>query len=117
MKTIIYTTILCGSALAFAEPKAEVGAAIGGHAFSSSGELGVDDEMTQPGPVSNIALGARGAYTVMPRLAVEGEAVLIPTHDNTAGSTALAFGLRAHARQDRRHRIYSGDRRTSYPVT
>ena len=97
---IIVTTILCGSALAYAEPKIEIGAAIGGHAFSSNGELGVDDEMTQPGPVSNIAVGARGAYTVMPRLAVEAEALAIPTHDNDAGTSALAFGLRAHARFD-----------------
>jgi OOP family OmpA-OmpF porin len=100
MKTIIYLTILGSASLAYAEPKLEVGAAIGAHAFSSNGELGVDDEMALPGPASNLALGARAAYFVLPRLAVEGEAVAIPTHDNDRGDNALAFGLRAHARFD-----------------
>jgi OOP family OmpA-OmpF porin len=100
MKTIVYISILCSAALAHAQAKLEVGAAIGGHAFSSNGELGVDDEMMQPGPVSNIALGARVAYFVLPRLAVEGEALAIPTHDDIGGASALAFGVRAHARFD-----------------
>src|SRR5262245_55435242 len=98
MKTLIYLLILCSAAAASAEPKLEVGAALGGHAFSSNGDLGVDDEMTPPGPVSNIALGARAAYFVLPRLAVEGEVIAIPTHDDSGGSSALAFGVRTHAR-------------------
>jgi outer membrane protein OmpA-like peptidoglycan-associated protein len=102
MQKLVYFSLLVSST-AFAEPKLEVGAAIGGHAFSKNGELGVDDEMTQPGPVSNIALGARAAYFVIPQLAVEGELITIPTHDNTGGSTALAFGIRAHARYDVLH--------------
>jgi outer membrane protein OmpA-like peptidoglycan-associated protein len=101
---LIYAAVLCGSVVAHADSsKLEVGAAIGGHAFSGNGELGVDDEMTQPGPVSNIAVGARAAYFVIPRLAVEGELITIPTHDDAGGSTALAFGMRAHVRFDVLH--------------
>jgi OmpA-OmpF porin, OOP family len=98
MKTL-YLLILAGG-VAHADDKLEVGAAIGGHAFSSNGELGVDDEMTLPGPASNLALAARAAYFVLPRLAIEGEAIAIPTHDDAAGDSALAFGMRAHARFD-----------------
>jgi hypothetical protein len=65
MKTL-YLLILAGG-VAHADDKLEVGAAIGGHAFSSNGELGVDDEMTLPGPASNLALAARAAYFVLPR--------------------------------------------------
>ena len=89
---------------AFADDgKLEVGGALGGHAFSSNGELGVDDVMTDPGPVSSVAIGARAAYVVMPKLAVEGELILIPTKDDVAGDSAIAFGLRAHARYDLAH--------------
>jgi OmpA-OmpF porin, OOP family len=95
----LYLLILVSS-VAHADDKLELGAAIGGHAFSSNGELGVDDEMTLPGPASNLALGARAAYFVLPRLAVEGEAIAIPTHDDARGDSALAFGVRAHARFD-----------------
>jgi OmpA-OmpF porin, OOP family len=95
----LYLLLLVGG-VAHADDRLEIGAAIGGHAFSANGELGVDDEMTLPGPASNLALAARAAYFVLPRLAVEGEAIAIPTHDDAAGDTALAFGVRAHARYD-----------------
>jgi outer membrane protein OmpA-like peptidoglycan-associated protein len=97
-KLALLFLLLCG--VAHADDTIEVGAAIGGHAFSQNGELGVDDEMTLPGPASNVALGARAAYFVLPRLAVEGEALAIPTHDDAGGDSALAFGVRAHARYD-----------------
>src|SRR5690606_33499571 len=91
---------LCSLATAaYAEPNTvEVGAALGGHAFSANSELGVDDLSAHPGPASSVAIGARAAYLVLPRLAVEGEALAIPTRDAGAGDSALAFGLRAHAR-------------------
>ena len=97
---IIYTAILCTSALAHAEPELEVGAAIGGHAFSANSELRRRRRHDAARSGVNFALGARAAYFVLPRLAIEGEAMAIPTHDNTGGSSALAFGVRAHARFD-----------------
>ena len=103
MTKYVLLSILCGTTLAHADSpldRLEIGGALGGHAFSGNGELGVDDEMTQPGPNSNLALGPRVAFLVIPRLAVEGEAILVPTSDDSSGYSALAFGMRAHARFD-----------------
>src|SRR5262245_46342088 len=98
MRKIVLLSLI--AATAAAEPRIEVGAAVGGHAFSPQSELGVDDDMSLPGPASSIAIGARAAYVVIPHLAIEGEALAIPTRDTGAGDSALAFGLRAHVRYD-----------------
>jgi outer membrane protein OmpA-like peptidoglycan-associated protein len=93
--------LLLVPAAASAEPRRlELGLAIGGHAFSSNTELGVADEMTEPGPESNGLLGVRIAMPITGRIAVEGEAVAIPTKDDVLGDEATVYGLRAHARFD-----------------
>jgi outer membrane protein OmpA-like peptidoglycan-associated protein len=82
------------------EPRLEVGGAVGGHAFSADGELGVDDRVDEPGPEAGAALGVRAGYQLSRRLAVEGEAIAIPTKDDVLGDSAMVYGLRAHARVD-----------------
>ncbi|HEY0251786.1 MAG TPA: OmpA family protein [Kofleriaceae bacterium] len=85
---------------ASAEPRIELGGTIGGHAFSSSTELGVSDQAMEPGPDSSGLIGARAAYVVMPRLAVEGEVSIIPTKDDVLGDRAMVYALGLHARVD-----------------
>ncbi|MFN0247013.1 MAG: OmpA family protein [Kofleriaceae bacterium] len=97
---IIICSVLALPAVANADRRVEVGLAVGGHAFSSNTELGVDDEMSEPGPSSSGVLGLRIAVPVIARLAVEGEAVMIPTDDDVLGDEIDVFGLRAHARFD-----------------
>jgi outer membrane protein OmpA-like peptidoglycan-associated protein len=98
MQKAIFLLLL--PAAASADRRIELGLAIGGHAFSSNGELGVADNMTEPGPESNGLLGVRIALPLTSRLAVEGEAVAIPTEDDVLGDEAMVYGIRAHARFD-----------------
>jgi len=87
--------------LASAEPRRiELGVAVGGHAFSTNTELGVADHMSEPGAASSGLLGVRVALPLKPRIAVEGEAMIIPTEDDVLGEQATVLGLRAHARFD-----------------
>jgi len=104
MQKIGFVLVLLAS-IAHADRRIEIGGAIGGHAFSKTSELGVDDDMTLPGAASSVAFGARGGYLVLPFLAVEAEALAIPTKDTApsklgGGDGALALGIRAHARYD-----------------
>ncbi len=87
-------------AIAHAEPRVEVGLALGGHAFSHDVELGVADDPSEPGPVSSAMFGARVAVPLLTRLAIEGEAMVIPTKDDVLGDHAMVYGLRAHLRLD-----------------
>ena len=96
MRTII--VFLFAASVAHADGRIEIGGAVGGHAFSTTSELGVDDDMSMPGATSSIAIGARGGFLVLPQFAVEAEALAIPTKGGDAG--ALALGVRAHARYD-----------------
>src|SRR6188508_866843 len=96
----IWILAVCIPGVAAAEPRLELGAAIGGHAFSSDVELGVDDRMDEPGPTSGAALGLRLGYALGGRLAIEGEAMIVPTEDDVLGDAATVIGLRAHARVD-----------------
>jgi OOP family OmpA-OmpF porin len=98
MRTLTLTLLLLPAAAA-AKP-IEIGAALGGHAFSESTELGASDDITMPGPASGGMLGARVAYPLNRRLAVEGEGMLIPTTDDVLGDRATVIALRAHARFD-----------------
>jgi len=93
MKSFAILCLLLGTARS--EPRIELGGALGGHAFAKNSELGADDDSAMPGPASGVAFGARGALLVLPRLALEAEALAIPTTDRT-----LAFGIRAHVRFD-----------------
>ena len=87
-------------AVAHADPKLEVGGTLGGHSFSRTTELGANDGTTDPGPASSELVGARLAYVVLPRLAVEGELAIIPTKDDLLGERAMVYGLGAHLRFD-----------------
>jgi outer membrane protein OmpA-like peptidoglycan-associated protein/opacity protein-like surface antigen len=78
----------------------EIGVALGGHAFSKSSELGSTDDMADPGPSDGAAIGLRLAYPFTNRLALEGEALVIPTKDDVLGMGATVYGLRAHLRVD-----------------
>ena len=80
--------------------KVDVSIATGGHVFSKNVELGVDDFMDEPGPSSSALLGGRVAFSVIKRLAVEAEVVLIPTKDDVLGDRAWVFGLRGQVRFD-----------------
>lgn len=87
---------------AHAERRLELGLALGGHAFSDDVELGVADHMTEPGPSSAGLLGLRAALPLTRRLAVEAEAMWIPTEDDVLGDEVTVWGLRTHARIDLR---------------
>ncbi|MEJ7601520.1 MAG: OmpA family protein [Kofleriaceae bacterium] len=91
--------LLLVPATAVAEP-IEVGAALGGHAFSSDVELGADDRMGEATPSSGAMIGGRAAYNLINRLAAEAEVMIISTKDDVDGESATVFGLRAHARLD-----------------
>jgi outer membrane protein OmpA-like peptidoglycan-associated protein/opacity protein-like surface antigen len=96
MRTLL---LLLVPATAAANP-IEIGPTLGGHAFSAEVELGVDDRMDEPGPLSGALIGVRGGYAFLPRLAVEGELVIISTRDDVSRERAAVFGLRTHARFD-----------------
>ena len=98
MKLVLVT--LCLPALAYADPKIEVGGILGAHAFSHTTELGSPDDSSQPGPASSGLFGARAAYVITPRLAVEGELAVIPTKERAVGDAAMVYGLGAHVRFD-----------------
>jgi OmpA-OmpF porin, OOP family len=78
----------------------EIGGALGGHAFSKNVELGVDDQMNEPGPKSAGMLGLRVGYVINARVTAEGEAMVIPTRDDVLNDSAMVYGVRAHARVD-----------------
>jgi outer membrane protein OmpA-like peptidoglycan-associated protein len=87
--------------LAHAKPfELELGGGLGGHAFSENGELGVSDSMLDASPLSAVALAMRVGYPILERLAVEGEAVYIPTEDDRINESANVFALRTHVRFD-----------------
>ncbi len=92
--------ILCFPALASADPRIEVGGILGAHSFSHTTELGSTDDSAQPGPSSSSLFGARAAYVVIPRIAIEGELAIIPTKDDVLGHAAMVYGLGAHVRFD-----------------
>jgi outer membrane protein OmpA-like peptidoglycan-associated protein len=99
MRNFIFVSLLLPAA-AHADRRVELGIAIGGHSFSANTELGVADHMSEPGAESSGLLGLRVAIPFGRRLALEGEAVAIPTNDDVLGDEATVYGLRAHARID-----------------
>ena len=100
MNKIIVAATVFVPALAHAEPRLELGGSLGGHAFSHSTELGANDDITDPGPSSSSLFGARLAYVVIPRLAIEGELTVMPTKDDVLGDHVMVYGLGAHVRFD-----------------
>lgn len=99
MRKLLFSLLVL-PVIAHADRRVEVGVALGGHAFSSNTELGVDDDMAEPGPTSSGLLGLRVAVPLIERLAIEGEAVVIPTDDDVLADEVDVFGLRAHVRFD-----------------
>lgn len=98
MKKILFALLL--PVAAHAEPRVELGITAGAHSFSHSTELGVDDDLAEPGPSSSELLGARVAYAVLPRLAIEGELTMIPSKDDVLHDRVMIYGLGAHVRFD-----------------
>ena len=98
MRKLLFVLLL--PTVAHADRRIELGVAVGGHSFSTNGELGVADHMTEPGPESSGLLGIRFAFPFARRLAAEAEAIVIPTEDDVLGDEATVYGLRAHARFD-----------------
>jgi OOP family OmpA-OmpF porin len=98
MKKILFALLL--PVAASAEPRVELGITAGAHSFSHSTELGAADDLMEPGPSSSELLGARVAYAIVPRLAIEGELTLIPSKDDVLGDRVMVYGLGAHLRFD-----------------
>jgi outer membrane protein OmpA-like peptidoglycan-associated protein len=98
VKTTLAVSLL--PSLALAGGRSEVGLAAGGHDFSHDVELGVADAANEPGPASGAMIGVRAALPLLDRLAIEAEAMVIPTHDDVLGEPATVYGLRAHVRFD-----------------
>jgi OOP family OmpA-OmpF porin len=79
---------------ASAGPTVELGVDVGGHRFASDIELGVDDDMDEPGPSSSMLFGARLGLAFGRRAGVEGELVVVPTSDDVLGDAVTALGVR-----------------------
>jgi outer membrane protein OmpA-like peptidoglycan-associated protein len=100
------TTLLAMTALtllpavASADEKLEAGFTLGGHLFSSNGELGVSDKMGGASPQSSVLLGGRVGYSFLRQVAGELELVLIPTVDDDQSKGAAVFGFRGHVRYE-----------------
>jgi OOP family OmpA-OmpF porin len=100
MRIQLLSCSLLVTSAAYAGPRIELGLAAGDHVFSNSVELGVGDDMTEPGPVSGGMIGTRVGVPILPRLAVEGELMIIPTKDDVLGDAVTVFGMRTHVRFD-----------------
>ena len=95
---LFVASLILAPATAWADTTFEAGLVVGGHLFSSSAELGVADAMGQP-KLKPFALGgARLGLGIGRRLAVEGEAVVVPTKIDPGDASATVLGLRGHVR-------------------
>jgi OOP family OmpA-OmpF porin len=95
--------ILLIAAPAAAEPVGssfELGVLTGGHEFSKDLELGVPDQASEPVPASSGMVGVRAALPLAVRFAIEGEANIIPTHDDMDNDRITVLGLGVHGRFD-----------------
>jgi len=98
--TLAAAPALVSTTEARAEGRLEAGVTVGGHVFSSNGELGTSDKMDGASPQSSAMVGGRLGYVFLPQLAGEVEAVLIPTVDDDESRGAAVFGVRAHVRYE-----------------
>lgn len=87
-------------AAALADGKLEAGFTVGGHVFSSSGELGVPDQDGGASPQSSALLVGHLGYAFTPQLVGELEALLIPTVDDDESRGAVVYGARLHVRYE-----------------
>jgi outer membrane protein OmpA-like peptidoglycan-associated protein len=78
--------------------KVELGVTGGYHWFANDLELGVADDPSLPSPKSSVTFGIRAALVPIPMLAIEGEALGMPTKDNQQGKGLFLSALRIHLR-------------------
>lgn len=96
--TRLWIALLLLPAVAQAEPTFEAGLVAGGHLFSGTAELGADDAMGQPKLKSFALGGLRLGVGLGRRLAIEGEAMFVPTKVDPGDGGANVVGLRGHLR-------------------
>lgn len=104
MKRLILLSLVVVPSAALADPlRPELGVMIGGHAFSSTSELGTPDIDAAPTLGTGALVGIRAALPLpilRQRLAIEGELAIIPTSENIVGDSDMVYDLRAHLRLD-----------------
>lgn len=100
IRLVLCALVLAMPTLSSADGNVETGVSAGGHLFSDSTELGAADEATQPTLKTSFLIGLRVAVSLVPRVAVEGEAVLIPAKSDPTGESATVLGFRGHLKID-----------------
>lgn len=98
LRTSLFGALVFAPAAATADSKLEAGFTVGGHVFSSNGELGVSDKMDGASPQSSAMFGGRVGYAFLPQFIAELELVMIPTVDDDESRGAAVFGGRGHVR-------------------
>ena len=78
--------------------KVQLGITGGYHWFAHNLELGVPDNPDAASPKSSPAFGIRVGVMLNPMFVIEGEALLMPTHDNKANASVLISAERIHLR-------------------
>ena len=78
--------------------RVQLGITGGYHWFAHNLELGVPDNTDAASPKSSPAFGIRLGVMLNSMFVIEGEALLMPTHDNIANASALISAERIHLR-------------------
>ncbi len=78
--------------------RVQLGITGGYHWFAKDLELGVPDQSGAASPKSSPAFGLRLGLMLNPMFVIEGEALLMPTHDNIANASVLISAERIHLR-------------------
>ena len=78
--------------------RVQLGITGGYHWFANNLELGVPDNADAASPKSAPAFGIRVGLMLDPMFVIEGEALLMPTHDNKADASVLISAERIHLR-------------------
>ena len=78
--------------------RVQLGITGGYHWFAHDLELGVPDQSGAASPKSSPAFGIRLGLMLNPMFVIEGEALLMPTHDNIANASVLLSAERIHLR-------------------
>ncbi len=78
--------------------RVQLGITGGYHWFAHDLELGVPDDANAASPKSSVAFGIRVGLMLDPMFVIEGEALMMPTHDNKADASVLISAERIHLR-------------------
>src|SRR4051812_40466416 len=79
------------------DPTIEIGPYVGGHFFSDSNELGRYEKASNAtAPEHALTFGLRLGVAPIPRLSLEGEVGLIPSHTNNSTADLWILTWRAH---------------------